>query len=236
MARKSGKMALYEVLSKAKVKPVTSKDLEPLTGSGESFDSLPVDANKSGVDDQKVDWSAKPRIIRMNRGRVEMSLGIELAVGILLFFAVVLAAVFRLGQFSAGRSENSAVVKKSEIAAVEKKAAVSVVLKPVARKPAAVEADTGNNRIVIQSFKKRADLEPAKKFFTGRGIETTILFQGGVYYLVTERKYSNPAKVGTLGNDLLNKIVKVGANYKAPDGYESFGQRPFHDAYGKKFD
>jgi len=30
--------------------------------------------------------------------------------------------------------------------------------------------------------------------------------------------------------------VKIGADYKAPQGFGSFGTKPFHDAYGMKFD
>jgi hypothetical protein len=32
------------------------------------------------------------------------------------------------------------------------------------------------------------------------------------------------------------RIVELGATYVAPEGYESFGKQPFHDAYGRKFD
>jgi hypothetical protein len=75
-----------------------------------------------------------------------------------------------------------------------------------------------------------------KQFYTENGVETEIRKIGGMYYLVTTSKYENPEKQGTDGYLAKQKIIELGAKYKAPQGYETFGTKPFHDAYGMKFD
>jgi len=79
-------------------------------------------------------------------------------------------------------------------------------------------------------------LEPVKQYFASFGIETEIRQVGSWYYLVTKDKYENPERPGTEGYVAKERIIKLGANYKAPPGYESFGTQPFHDAYGMRFD
>jgi len=94
----------------------------------------------------------------------------------------------------------------------------------------------GNNRIVIQEYQVRAHLEPVKKYFDQSGIETEIRKIGGTYYLVTREKYENPGRAGTDGYVAKQRIIAVGAQYKAPQGYETFARNLFKDAYGMKFD
>jgi len=113
----------------------------------------------------------------------------------------------------------------------------------VAPAPAAVSAvkvepvkQKGNNRIVIQTYQLRADLEPVKQFFAQFGIETEIIKINDWYYLVTKDKYENPEKPGTDGYLAKQKIIELGTKYKAPQGYETFGKKPFYDAYGMNFD
>ncbi len=57
-----------------------------------------------------------------------------------------------------------------------------------------------------------------------------------MYYLVTKEKYDNPERSGTDGSKAKQDIIKLGAAYKAPQGYGTFGPKPFHDAYGMRFD
>ncbi len=90
--------------------------------------------------------------------------------------------------------------------------------------------------IVIASYNVAKDLKPVEKYFESQGIETEIVkAQGSIFYtLVTEKKYESPLRRGTDGYYALAKIKKIGSNYQAPQGYESFGKVPFQDAYGKK--
>ena len=94
----------------------------------------------------------------------------------------------------------------------------------------------GQNNIVLKQLDRSADLEQAQKYFATVGIETVIINRSGTYFLISKNKYENPAKPGTNGYKALTEIVRLGAEYKAPQGYESFGPKPFSDAYGKKFD
>ena len=94
----------------------------------------------------------------------------------------------------------------------------------------------GNHQIVIQTYKKRADLEMVQYHFTEGGIETEIRKRGDTFYLVTTEKYDNPDREGTDGYAAKQKIIEWGVKYKAPQGYEPFGAKSFETAYGKNFD
>ena len=89
---------------------------------------------------------------------------------------------------------------------------------------------------MIQTYQLRTHLEPVKQYFAQFGIETDIKKIGDWYYLVTKDKYENPEKSGTDGYFAKQKIIELGAEYKAPQGYETFGSKPFYDAYGQRFD
>ena len=105
---------------------------------------------------------------------------------------------------------------------------------------AAVAADqpasTGKNRIVIKVYQVRSHLEPAKEYFDKLGVATEIIEKNNWYYLVTKNKYDNPGRAGTDGYLARQKIVEIGSGYKAPVGFESFGPKPFSDAFGMRFD
>ena len=75
-----------------------------------------------------------------------------------------------------------------------------------------------------------------KKYFSENGIETEIRKVGNWYYLISAEKYDNPEKAGTDGFAAKQRIVELGAKYKSPPGYGSFGTKPFSDAYGMKLD
>ena len=89
---------------------------------------------------------------------------------------------------------------------------------------------------MIQTWSSRTQLEPVKSYFAENGIKTEIRKIGDVYYLITIEKYENPQRLGTDGYLARQKIVEIGAEYKAPPGYGSFGPKPFYDAYGMRFD
>jgi hypothetical protein len=109
--------------------------------------------------------------------------------------------------------------------------------KPVAAvKPqeSAKPAGTGDHVIVIVAYTKQEDLAPVAAYFKQNGIETEVLRQGSYYLLTTKDRFENPEKTGTDGYRMKQTIKRVGANYKAPGGYEKFSSTPFQDAYGKK--
>ncbi len=92
----------------------------------------------------------------------------------------------------------------------------------------------GDNVIVIQTCEVSAHLEPVKQYFASYGIATEIIQKGSWYLLITKDRYDNPEKSGTDGFEAKEQIKKLGAGYKAPPGYVSFGAKPFQDAYGMR--
>jgi hypothetical protein len=88
--------------------------------------------------------------------------------------------------------------------------------------------------IVIATYTNREHLIPVQAYFEANGIKTEIMRRGSYYLLVTKDRFDSPLKAGTDGQQMLNKIKSLGAQYKAPDGYENFGRTPFQDAYGMK--
>jgi hypothetical protein len=263
MAHNREKKALYEVMSKAAwPKPRYDKALEPLHPEKTGEDKQTATRFSIPLHKRAANWLNRPRIVQFNAGRIEISMPYQLAIALLLGLVLLVLVVFRLGQITYRSSQKAAgpaakmpesvrkaaplvtaehavagkvtaVVAPQKAAPAEEKTPVpSVVQKvePVAVKP------KGDNRIVIQSYQLRADLEPVKQYFAGFGIETEIIKISDWYYLVTKDKYENPGKPGTDGYLAKQKIIELGAKYKAPPGSESFGSQPFRDAYGKKFD
>ena len=251
MARNREKKALYEVMSKAAwPKPRYDKTLEPLhpgkTGENKQTTTkfLPLLRGRAAK------WLNRPRIVQFNAGRIEISMPYQLAIALLLGLVLLVLVVFRLGQITY-RSSQKATGPAAKMPESVQKAAPKVTAVVAPQKAAPVEEKTpvppfiqkvepvkpkGDNRIVIQSYQLRADLEPVKQYFAGFGIETEIIKISDWYYLVTKDKYENPGKPGTDGYLAKQKIIELGAKYKAPPGSEAFGSQPFRDAYGKKFD
>ncbi|MDD5063356.1 MAG: hypothetical protein PHQ35_01170 [Phycisphaerae bacterium] len=244
------KKALYEVMSKATwPKPRYDKALEPLhpEASGEDKQSQSPARISIQLPKRAAVWLNKPRAVQFNAGRIEISVPYQLAIAMLLGFVLLVLIAFRLGQMSYRSAQKAAgpaakmptTVQKTTpkvTAAVAPQKVVPVVEKtPVVQEVEPVKPK-GDNRIVIQSYQLRADLEPVKQYFAGFGIETEIIKIDAWYYLVTKDKYENPGRPGTDGYLAKQKIIELGAKYKAPPGSESFGTQPFRDAYGKKFE
>jgi len=93
---------------------------------------------------------------------------------------------------------------------------------------------TGDNAIVIVAYTKQNDLIPVQAYFKQNGIETEVIQRGSYFLLVTKNRFENPEKTGTDGYQMKQTIKRIGAKYKAPEGYERFGSTPFQDAYGMK--
>ncbi len=254
--RSRKKKALYEVIGKSRPKSGSAKQLESLHPErcyrnevGLGADDLP----ESGSIDE-VRWSKKPKMVQFNAGRIEISISYQLAIALILGVVLLLLVVFRLGQLTllnSSKAVNSAVemTKKLPETVINKPVEATMQLPNLAEQtplPEKVQVKTAvvenvlvdaskSNRIVIQTYQNRVHLEPVKKYFAGFGIKTEIRKIDNWYYLVTSNKYDNPQKAGTDGYRARQEIIKIGANYKAPQGYETFGSKPFSDAYGKKF-
>lgn len=245
MARNRGKKALYEVMGSPGGKPDYRSTVEPLRSSKPCSEEHGV-AESAVIPEKPLLWPTRPRLFQFNAGRVEISMPYQLAIAMLLGIVLIVLVVFRLGQSSV-KLQDTAMVTVSPIV-VEKPVQIRtvkpkspLVVKGVARTPTEPEnvvrsEQGGNNKIVIQTSLRRADLVPAQKFFADNGIETEIKQIDRRYYLLSKQKYQSTNKFGTDGYKALRKIKELGSTYKAPDsGYGNFGKRPFHDAYGMKF-
>jgi hypothetical protein len=134
-----------------------------------------------------------------------------------------------------------APVKQVEVPKPEAKAQIPAAIKDQLQKQAEVvqpqtpqPAVKGDNVIVIATYTKQDDLTPVAAYFRQNGIETDIIKEGSYYQLVTKERFENPVRSGTDGYRMIQTIKRIGANYKAPSGYERFSSTPFQDAYGKK--
>jgi hypothetical protein len=85
-------------------------------------------------------------------------------------------------------------------------------------------------------YQVRTHLEPVQEYFDKMGVATEIIEKNNWYYLVTKNGYDNPDKPGTDGFLAKQKIIELGAGYKAPAGKETFGPKPFKDAFGMRFE
>lgn len=229
MARYRRKMALYEVINRTRLNSSSDKPLESLPTEGNAAETPPP----SGF----AKWPTKPRMLQINAGRVEVTLPYQLAIAILLGIVLLILVAFRFGQMASQPQAADTIAAKPQVLrakAVTTAPKSARSLTPPVKSPAPAESQ-GTNNIVIKQFGGRADLEPAKAYFDGKGIETEIVKYGNTYFLRTVNKYNNPGNQGTNGYKALQRIKAVGGKYKAPSGYETFGTKPFQDAYGKRF-
>jgi len=255
MKRPPKRMALYEVMGKKQTKSILSKSLESLRPPEKEKKAIaaisPLPEKSS---EKQVKWANKPKFLQLNAGRVEMSIPYQVAVAAVLIAFVAVLVSFRLGKASgnqtAGMVNIPAPVKKNVKKPVNKPVnrpkvessglPIGLVAKDSAPKPALPAVNATGSNIVIQTLKSRNDLEPVKDYFAANGIATKIRTVKGLYYfLITVNKYESLKKTGSEGNNMLKRIVELGAGYKAPPGFETFrvkGKTPFQDAYGMKFD
>ena len=252
MTRNRGKKALYEVMSKARVKPDHDNIVEHLRPQKPDEEAPAARQEESaGVPEAAAKWWKKPSIVQFNAGRIEFSMPYQVAVVLVLVFIIVIIAAYRLGQSSypAGRQQADQPDAAMQEMEGERPAerAMADIPQPSAppentkartevAEPVNVVKPTGNNVIVLVVYDSLPALAPVQAHFSKYGIETEIVLEKGRYFLQTMQKYDNPATPGTDGYRALQKIIEVGAEYKgkAPKGYETFAPNYFSDAYGKK--
>jgi hypothetical protein len=248
MIHNTKKKALYEVISRAGSRP-GYEQLHPngTAGQAPSAGSTP-DNGIRGQTQGVVRWAIRPNMVQFNAGRIEFSIPYQVGIAVALGMLLAAVVLFRLGERVGNR----------EVAAKAPAAAKPMADKPVLPKPvtqdtpvvkqptaqdtsaaaaaAAQPATTGKNRIVITIYQVQSHLEPVKEYFDKMGIATEIIEKDNWYYLVTKNKYDNPEKAGTDGYLAKQKVIEIGAGYKAPAGFETFRPKLFSDAYGKRFD
>lgn len=262
MARKRGKMALYEVMSKARARAEQSKTVEPLQPVKKPepvklVKPVPVVEKKVEVPEPKetVNWRKKPRFIQYNLGRIEFSIPYQLAITAGLGLLLLLLLAFRFGQFSSGNNQKP-VVQPAENSAANSNSSRSGLpdlANPGNRSMTTPTNDGGNNPvverensrslgdpdgtnvIVLAEHNSPTQLIPVKEYFDKNGIPTLIYQVGNKYQLWTDFKFKdNPANPGTKGNAVIERIKELGKKYVAPEGYDSFAPHYFSDAYGRK--
>ena len=248
MTRNRGKKALYEVMSKARVKPDRGEIVEHLRPQKPQEAPVARRKESAGVPKSAAKWWRKPKIVQLNAGRIEFSMPYQVAVVLVLVFIIVIIAVYRLGQSSypaglqeAGQPDPVAQEMESETPVEQARSKITPPVAPTENTTAKTEVaepvkPTGSNVIVLVVYDSLPDLAPVQAHFSENGIETEIVTEGGRYFLQTKQRYDNPATAGTDGYKAKQKIIEVGAKYKgkAPAGYETFSPHYFSDAYGKK--
>jgi len=244
MARNPKRKALYEVMGKGRLRPSAGKKLEPLRIDKSSKEE-PAAITKSDtvVPERSAPWWRRPKLIRINADRLEISIPYQVAIALLLGLVALLLIVFRFGQFYQRAANSRTVIRKLEqenpaerpTGDTRPDPASSERLSPGEEKPEPAKP-AGDHVIVLVQYTRRPDLVPVRQHFAQYGIETEIVQEGVWYFLITKDRYQNPANPGTDGYKAKQRIIEVGAEYKgkAPEGYETFAPHFFRDAYGKK--
>ena len=198
-------------------------------------------------------WRLRP--VQLNAGRVEISVPYHIGIAGALVVTLVVLGAFRIGQRYPGTGARTPARAASQNAATE----TTAVRTAQDNASAAASPDNssprkeGDHWIVLARHKNEADLlavvdyfktndielrvhplEPTRQWFSENGLNAGVLPKDDGYLLTTRYLYSNPDKVGTDGYEMMQKIRKVGATYKAPSGKESFAAKRFSDAYGMK--
>lgn len=264
MAKNRGKKALYEVMSKARAKQGYGKTLDLMhPKKTEEVKPAAAQPKPVGEPSKSMaDWWKKPRLAQFNAGRFEFSVPYQVAIALGLVLVLLLLGSYRLGQNSqlpaqltaAEPSEGTGKIDQEVVAdqptAGIKETAVPVDHVPPEEPSGSVEdvapkveeiapaKPKGKNAIVLAHSGRIVDLQPVVEHFAGYGIELKIVsLENGQYQLRTVEQYvRNPATPGTDAFEAKRRIIEVGALYegKAPAGLDTFGKRPFSDAYGMK--
>jgi hypothetical protein len=122
---KRGKMALYEVMSRARLKPGFGRTIEKIREqraaelaptAGQEVPAGEKSALEEGLAAEEkplteqvstepapsttIQWWRKPKAIQMSAGRIEFSLPYQLVIAVALGLVLVILAAYRLGQYS----------------------------------------------------------------------------------------------------------------------------------------
>ena len=231
--RNRRKKALYEVMGGPGSKSGCNKPLDQ-PPSDESGREVPSGKDPAAqVSAKPPGWPIRPRMVRINAGRVEISLPYQIAIAILLGVILLILIFFRLGQGSSVTAGPAAQVPAGALRE-SGTAVVNARQTPGTAEKTGPARSKGDHLIVITQYHTRRDLLPVQKYFAANGIETVIEKRGNRFFLVTKNAYKNTQKRGSDGYAVKKAIVEAGAGYKAPPNYESFAPNLFSDAYGEK--
>ncbi len=243
MVRYRGQKALYEVIKQSSLKSSALKPQQTAQPEPVAQNQTQSGEQEQILTEQMTKWPRYPKMIQLNAERVEISMPYHLAIVAVLVIILFIMLAYRFGQKSGLTAvENVSKVDKSvetgePVAVTPIDAAGRNVERSVQETVSQPVVQTGKeNRIVIATHKDGRELEPVKNYFNENGIAAEIRKIERVYYLVTKDKCGDPLIKDSDGYVLLQKVKKIGLGYKTPQGYASFGPRPFQDAYGKKFD
>jgi hypothetical protein len=246
MARYRGQKALYEVIeNNRRRRPSDAVALHPESES---------DVNDLNSDEPvgipiESRWR-RPRSVQFNAGRIEITASYLVVAVFGLILLLCLLGAYRLGLWvaangelavSSGEPREAASAASSSFGNLEsefvsesgldiKKSAAEAVTEDVPR-----NSEDRRNAIGILSYHDRTQLIPVKEYFRSNGIETEIIRMGSGFILVTaERFRENPARSGSDGFALLQRIVALGADYHPPSGsrYLGFTPESFEGAHG----
>jgi hypothetical protein len=244
MAGNSKPPSLYEVIKGSRPKGRSDKGLRrPRIFRRDEKRLRP----SAGTEEKPLSWPRRPRILLFNAGRVEISVPYEYAVAFVLCIVLIALLAYRAGRWQ-GQGIQVGPIRPADVQGRPKNASLpSVDTTGIAHipenevrketrsieKPRMVEP-LADHRIVIQQYQVYSDLVPVQRHFAEYGIETEIEQRGDWYFLVTLDRFENPEKPGSDGHAAKQRIIEVGARYRAPRGYETFAPTLFSDAYGER--
>jgi hypothetical protein len=243
MAKSPGKIALYELINKARFKSAQQKAISTAEGKEQSPPDVRASSEPAAEKSVKASavWSTKPKPLRFYPDRLELCFSWQTAAIAVLAFLAVLLIFFRLGQAYAIKKADAKKASPTTVS-VQKVMPQTAPLQnkplPTSEARPKVVEPMGDNVIVITSYSLSSHLEPVKQYYAQFGIATEIIKRGSRYLLVTQDRFNNMAKPGDDGYEMRKKIISIGANYKPPlgSGFETFGTKPFQDAYGMKLE
>lgn len=201
----------------------------------------------------------RPKPLQYNDGRIEISVRWPVGVGVGLLIVVVLHVVYQLG-YLGGKADYGATVAQESNQVVGSGGSTAGTGQATDSGEAVdgasgsqAVASTGDHVVVLAHYPTRTQLVPVqehfrqhgvgtaivaferlRQYFSDRGLSTRPVPSGDGFMLITDRGYNNPATPGTDGHAVLERIKQIGAQYRAPEGYESFAPNRFSDAYGMK--
>jgi hypothetical protein len=233
--QKKKKMALYEVFSKGLSNSRHSRELESLHTGAAPQVSPSVSAGIYSKAARQA--QARPRMVQLNRGRVEMSVRYDVAIVVVLAAVLCVMGAYRLGERSGMRettpaqSGGEAVMTETTQPQAPTKPATEAVQPAATVNEEAAATSSGENWIVIATCPDEGQLAAVQQYLGAYGIETQIRKIGSNYILHTKQTFDNPNRTGSDGWRMRQRIVELGKNYEPMPGYRTFD---FTTAYGMK--
>ena len=240
MTRKPDRMALYEVIKKGHKRLTIGrkpgKTRIAAHAKAGPDDEQPAEITPHSQPQPGGPWDAMRRSAVSNKRILELSYPVV----VVLVLACILAVLgaFRLGQIYGEKTRNEEIIPKTPAPSFkeirDEKENIAKTSPPAPVEKTSVAKPKGDHIIIIATYSQKRDLEPVQKYYKQNGVEAEIQNRGGYYFLITKNRYASTVRIGSDGFYALDKIKQIGAGDRAPTGYETFGSRPFQDAYGRK--